>query len=68
MKIQEKHIMGPLLTGGLIISLCFTISALKKATRPTDENIPVKSLVTSRELKSNACSLSIKMLKKLITH
>jgi hypothetical protein len=68
MKTPAKYIMGPLLVGGFIISLCFTIYAFRKI-RPMHDNEPVnKHRAASPTLKQDVSAFGIRILQKLISH
>lgn len=60
--------MGPLLIGGLIISLYFTVSAYRKTTMPQDESCTVKPLTACRALQNNASAIYIRVIKKFIAN
>jgi hypothetical protein len=60
--------MGPLLIGGFIISLCFTISALYKFKPAPAVEIPHKQIAASHILKDNAATVFTGVLKRLITY
>lgn len=66
MKTPVKYIMSPLLFGGLVILLYFTIYARHTAT--SGENLLRKPLTGCHNLQNGASSFCIRMLKRLITH
>lgn len=68
MKIQEKHIMGPLLAGGLIISLYFTITACNRVSAVTAHKLTGKPTATSHALQNTAPVFCIRLIKKFITN
>lgn len=68
MKIQEKHIMGSLLIGGLIISLYFTISAYRKTQMQAHRTYIHKPVTACRLIQNDAPSFCIRMIKKFITN
>ncbi len=68
MKIPVKYIMGPLLIGGFIISLCFTISALYKVKPTPAHNTSFKKGTAFHAVENDAPVFCINMLKKLIAH
>lgn len=68
MKTPVKYIMGPLLIGGLIISLYFTISACNRASAVTAKNLAGKPLITCHAIQNAAPAFCIRMIKKFITN
>ncbi len=68
MKIPAKYIMGPLLIGGFIISLCFTISALYKYKPAPARDYSFKKQAAYHVVENDAPVFCIRVLKKLIAY
>lgn len=67
-KLPVKYIMGPLLIGGLIMSLYFTITAYHATTATANDNICCKPAVAEYLPKPDVQELCIKLLKRFFLH
>jgi hypothetical protein len=68
MKIPVKYIMVPLLLGGFIISLCFTIYAYRKCKPIHDGSPSYKQHMAARVLKQETSVFCFRILQKLSAH